>query len=159
MTENSDTGQTQSSASYLLLLVVVVLTPVILTWLISATNQDDADFDQLLNAGKAHYEAGRAQQAINAFADRMGTTEKADKAFPLAEEVVRTGVRGRVRSGQTRMPPAELSDGRTRGAGTPLRGMRTAPNRGEALGRGRAQEVPLLPARSTSKLPFPGPGT
>ena len=71
MTEDSGTGQTQSSARYLLLLVTVVLTPVILTWLISATNQNDADFDQLLNAGKAHYEAGRAQQAINAFAGSL----------------------------------------------------------------------------------------
>ncbi|MEC8989368.1 MAG: tetratricopeptide repeat protein, partial [Verrucomicrobiota bacterium] len=71
MSEDSGTSQTQSSARYLLLLVAVVLTPVILTWLISATNQDDADFDQLLNAGKAHYEAGRAQQAIKAFADSL----------------------------------------------------------------------------------------
>ena len=67
MTEDSGTGQAQSSARYLLLLVAVVLAPVVLTWLTSATGRDDADFDQLLNDGKAYYEAGQAPQAINAF--------------------------------------------------------------------------------------------
>ena len=71
MTEDSGTGQAQSSARYLLLLVAVVLAPVVLTWLTSATGRDDADFDQLLNDGKAYYEAGQPQQAINAFAGSL----------------------------------------------------------------------------------------
>ena len=68
MTAGSGTGQAQTSAKYLLLLVVVVLAPVIFTWLTSAPDRGDTDFDQLLEAGKTHYETGQAQQAIDAFA-------------------------------------------------------------------------------------------
>ena len=68
MTAGSGTGQSQTSAKYVLLLVVVVLAPVIFTWLTSAPDRGDTDFDQLLEAGKTHYEAGQAQQAIDAFA-------------------------------------------------------------------------------------------
>ncbi|SVB76268.1 uncharacterized protein METZ01_LOCUS229122, partial [marine metagenome] len=68
MTEDSSTGQAPSQAKYLLLLVVVVLAPVAFTWLTSSSVQSDADFDQSINAGKTHYEAGEAQEAIDAFA-------------------------------------------------------------------------------------------
>ncbi len=71
MTEESGAGQTQSSVKYLLLLVVVVLAPVIFTWLTSTPGRSEADFDQLLETAKAHYEAGEAQPAIDAFAQAL----------------------------------------------------------------------------------------
>jgi len=71
MTEESGAGQTQSSVKYLLLLVVVVLAPVIFTWLTSTPSRSEADFDQLLETAKAHYEAGEAQPAIDAFAQAL----------------------------------------------------------------------------------------
>ena len=52
MTAGSGTGQSQTSAKYLLLLVLVVLAPVILTWLTSMPGRGEVDFDQLLEAGK-----------------------------------------------------------------------------------------------------------
>jgi hypothetical protein len=67
MTEDSDTGQAPSPAKYLLLLVAVVLALIIFTWLTSTPAQSDADFDQSINAGKTHYEADEAQEAIDAF--------------------------------------------------------------------------------------------
>ena len=67
MTEDSGTSRPQSPAKYLLLLVAVVLAPVIFTWL-TTPRQGGADFDQLLETGKAHYETGEAQQAIDTFA-------------------------------------------------------------------------------------------
>ncbi len=67
MTADSDTGQTQSSTKFLLLLVAIVLAPVIFTWLTSTPGQSDAEFDQSINAGKTYYEAGEAQKAIEAF--------------------------------------------------------------------------------------------
>jgi len=71
MTEESGAGQTQSSVKYLLLLVVVVLAPVIFTWLTSTPSRSEADFDQLLETAKAHYEAGEAQPAIDTFAQAL----------------------------------------------------------------------------------------
>ena len=67
MTEDSGTGQAPSQAKYLLLLVAVVLAPVVFTWLTSSPAQSDVDFDLSINAGKTHYEAGEAQESIDAF--------------------------------------------------------------------------------------------
>ena len=67
MTEDSGTGQAPSQAKYLLLLIAVVLAPVVFTWLTSSPTQSDADFDLSINAGKTHYEAGEAQESIDAF--------------------------------------------------------------------------------------------
>ncbi|MFL3665126.1 MAG: FG-GAP-like repeat-containing protein, partial [Verrucomicrobiota bacterium] len=67
MTEDSGTGQAPSQAKYLLLLVAVVLAPVVFTWLTSSPAQSDVNFDLLINAGKTHYEAGEAQDSIDAF--------------------------------------------------------------------------------------------
>ena len=66
MTEDSGTGQAPSQAKYLLLLVAVVLAPVVFTWLTSTPAQSDTGFEQAINAGKTHYEAGEAQEAIDA---------------------------------------------------------------------------------------------
>ena len=71
MTEDSGTGQAPSPTKYLLLLVAVVLAPVLFTWLTSTPAQSDADFDQSIEAGKTHYEAGEAQQAIDAFGQAL----------------------------------------------------------------------------------------
>ncbi|MBT3616464.1 MAG: tetratricopeptide repeat protein, partial [Verrucomicrobia bacterium] len=68
MTEDSGSGQAPSQAKYLLLLVAVVLAPVVFTWLTSPPAQSDVDFDLSINAGKTHYEAGEAQESIDAFA-------------------------------------------------------------------------------------------
>ncbi len=67
MTEDSGSGQAPSQAKYLLLLVAVVLAPVVFTWLTSSPAQSDVDFDLSINAGKTHYEAGEAQESIDAF--------------------------------------------------------------------------------------------
>ena len=67
MTEDSGSGQAPSQAKYLLLLIAVVLAPVVFTWLTSSPTQSDADFDLSINAGKTHYEAGEAQESIDAF--------------------------------------------------------------------------------------------
>ena len=67
MTEDSGTGQAPSQAKYMLLLIAVVLAPVVFTWLTSSPTQSDADFDLSINAGKTHYEAGEAQESIDAF--------------------------------------------------------------------------------------------
>ncbi|MBT7027089.1 MAG: tetratricopeptide repeat protein, partial [Verrucomicrobia bacterium] len=67
MIADSDTGQTQSSTKFLLLIVAVVLAPVIFTWLTSTPGQSNVEFDQSINAGKTYYEVGEAQKAIEAF--------------------------------------------------------------------------------------------
>ena len=67
MSEESSTGQAPSQAKYLLLLVAVVLAPVVFTWLTSSPARSDVDFDLSINAGKTHYEAGEAQESIDAF--------------------------------------------------------------------------------------------
>ncbi|MFQ3168979.1 MAG: hypothetical protein ACI8QI_001538 [Limisphaerales bacterium] len=71
MTADSGTGQARSSTKYLLLLVAVVLAPIFFTWLTSNPVQSDADFDQSINTGKTHYEAGEAQKAITAFTQAL----------------------------------------------------------------------------------------
>ena len=67
MSEESGTRQAPFQTKYLLLIVVVVLAPVVFSWLTSSPAKSDIDFDQSINAGKTHYEAGEAQESIDAF--------------------------------------------------------------------------------------------
>ena len=70
MTAAPQTGQASSNGKYLLLLVLVVLTPLIFTWL-TTNPSNNGNFDRLLNAGKTYYDAGNAQKAIEAFSQAL----------------------------------------------------------------------------------------
>ena len=70
MTAAPSTGQASSNGKYLLLLVLVVLTPLIFTWLTTNPN-NNGNFDRLLNAGKTYYDSGNAQKAIDAFTQAL----------------------------------------------------------------------------------------